>query len=94
MPAKKALVNYAKCHPERCGNSHLQYLGVDVPPQKFCEALEKNEYDVLGLSVLLTTSMPSAINTINELKTAGFKDKVKVMIGGAPVTHMLTVRPA
>lgn len=60
-------------------------LGTDVPPEKFVAAVEQGA-DIIGLSALLTTTMPSMEATINALDTAGLRDKVKVMIGGAPVT--------
>jgi len=62
-------------------------LGVDVPPEDFCTAVEQGEFDILGLSALLTMTMPSAAKTIDALKAAGLRDKVKVMVGGAPVTQ-------
>jgi 5-methyltetrahydrofolate--homocysteine methyltransferase len=60
-------------------------LGVDVPPQKFIEAAHSG-VQVIGMSALLTTTMPSIKNTIDALAEAGVRDKVKVIIGGAPVT--------
>jgi len=62
-------------------------LGVDVSPEEFCSAVQKGDYDILGMSSLLTMTMPNAAKTINDLKTAGLRDKVKVMVGGAPVTQ-------
>ncbi len=61
-------------------------LGIDIPPEKFCSAVEKGDYDILGLSTLLTMTMPAAVETLEALKAAGLRDKVKVMVGGAPVT--------
>lgn len=60
-------------------------LGTDVAPEKFVEAV-KDGAGVIGLSALLTTTMPSMSRTIDALKEAGLRDSVKVMIGGAPVT--------
>ncbi len=62
-------------------------LGTDNPPGKFCEAVEKGDFDILGLSALLTMSMPMMGQTINALKEAGLRDKVKVMVGGVSVTQ-------
>ena len=62
-------------------------LGVDVSPEKACSAIEKGDYDVLGLSTLLTVTMPGARDTIDAIKKAGLRDKIKIMIGGAPVTQ-------
>lgn len=60
-------------------------LGVDVSPEKFVEAA-KSGVHVIGLSALLTTTMPSIKNTVDALVEAGVRDRVKVVIGGAPVT--------
>jgi len=61
-------------------------LGIDVSPEKFTEAA-KSGADIIGLSALLTTTMPVMSSTIDALKKAGLRDKVKVMVGGAPVTR-------
>jgi len=62
-------------------------LGVDVPSRKFIKAVRDNNAQVLGLSALLTTTMPRMKEVIRDLKESGLKDKVKVVIGGAPVTR-------
>ncbi len=62
-------------------------LGVDVSPEEFCLVVEKGDFDILGISSLLTMTMSAAAKTIDALKTAGLRDKVKVMVGGAPVTQ-------
>lgn len=61
-------------------------LGVDVSPEKFVQAI-KNGAQIVGLSALLTTTMPSMKNTIDAVKAAGLRDKVKIMVGGAPLTQ-------
>jgi len=61
-------------------------LGVDVPIEKFVDAAERGA-DILGLSALLTTTMPQMPLVIEALQDAGCRDKVKVIIGGAPVTQ-------
>jgi 5-methyltetrahydrofolate--homocysteine methyltransferase len=61
-------------------------IGKDVSPESFVEAVKEFEPDVLGMSALLTTTMRSMESTIKVLEEAGLRDKVKVMIGGAPVT--------
>ena len=61
-------------------------LGVDVSPEKFVQAAQDGA-DVVGLSALLTTTMPSMKTTIEALEEAGLRDKVKIIIGGAPVTQ-------
>jgi 5-methyltetrahydrofolate--homocysteine methyltransferase len=60
-------------------------LGVDVPAEKFVAALQEGA-DILGLSALLTTTMPSMENTIKAIEAAGLRSHVKIIIGGAPVT--------
>jgi len=62
-------------------------LGIDVSPEKFCDIIKKGDFDILGLSALLTFSMPKQAETINALKAAGLRDRVKVMVGGVPVTQ-------
>ncbi|NUQ00009.1 MAG: corrinoid protein [Armatimonadetes bacterium] len=61
-------------------------LGVDVSPEKFIDAVQSQGATVVALSALLTTTMPSIGKTIEALNAAGLRDKVKVIIGGAPVT--------
>ena len=61
-------------------------LGADVAAEKFVAAVESENPDIICMSALLTVTMPSMKTTIDALNTAGFRDKVKVMIGGAPVT--------
>ena len=62
-------------------------LGVNVTPEKFVEEAKEVEPDIVGMSALLSTTMPAMPETIEALKKAGLRDKVKVMIGGAPVTE-------
>lgn len=62
-------------------------LGVDVSPEKFLAAVKEQGANVVCLSALLTTTMPSMKTTIDALKDAGVRDQVKVLIGGAPVTQ-------
>jgi len=62
-------------------------LGVDVSPEKFIEAIKENNAQILAMSALLTTTMPSMKITIDVLNEAGLREKVKVMVGGAPVTQ-------
>ena len=61
-------------------------LGSDVSPQKFVEAVRENSATFVGLSALLTTTMPKMKETIVALKEAGIRDQIKIMVGGAPVT--------
>jgi len=62
-------------------------LGVDVKPEVFIEAVKDKRAQVIALSALLTTTMPAMADTIKALEQAGVRNKVKVMIGGAPVTQ-------
>lgn len=62
-------------------------LGVNVPPEKFIAAVREKNAQIVGLSALLTTTMPSMRLTIEAFKAAGLRDKVKILIGGAPVTQ-------
>lgn len=62
-------------------------LGVDVSPEQFVQAVLDHNVQVIGLSALLTTTMPNMQRTIEALKEAGLRDKVKVIVGGAPVTQ-------
>ena len=62
-------------------------LGTDVQPENFVDAVEAKHADIIALSALLTTTMPKMQETIEALKAASLRDKVKVIIGGAPVTE-------
>jgi 5-methyltetrahydrofolate--homocysteine methyltransferase len=62
-------------------------LGTDVSPQAFVDAVREHEPHVIGMSALLTTTMPSMGATIEALREAGLREGVKVMIGGAPITQ-------
>lgn len=61
-------------------------LGTDVDPAKFVEAVQATGANMVAMSALLTTTMPNMKVTIEALKEAGLRDKVKVMVGGAPLT--------
>jgi methylmalonyl-CoA mutase cobalamin-binding domain/chain len=61
-------------------------LGVDVSPEEFCSAVADGDYNIVGMSSLLTMTMTNAGRIIDALKAAGLRDKVKVMVGGAPTT--------
>jgi 5-methyltetrahydrofolate--homocysteine methyltransferase len=62
-------------------------LGVDVPAEKFVEAAKEKDGTILALSALLTTTMTMMKTVIDALEKAGVRSKVKVMIGGAPITQ-------
>jgi methylmalonyl-CoA mutase cobalamin-binding domain/chain len=62
-------------------------LGVNVAPERFVAEIEKNDPDIVGMSAFLTTTMPMFKANINAIEKAGVRDKVIVMVGGAPVTQ-------
>ena len=62
-------------------------LGVDITADKFVEAVKEHQPNILGMSALLTTTMVNMPEVIKALESAGLRDKVKVMIGGAPITR-------
>ena len=61
-------------------------LGVDVSAEKFIDAVKKEKPDILAMSCLLTVGLPHMREVIEKLKEEGLRDKVKVMVGGRPVT--------
>ena len=63
----------------------VEDLGKDVAPEAFVEGVKKFEPDVVGMSALLTTTMRAMGHTIKAIEEAGLRDKVKIMVGGAPV---------
>lgn len=62
-------------------------LGIDVPPEKFARSVEEIQPEVVGLSAMLTTTMLEMKTVIEALEAAGLRDKVKVIVGGAPLTE-------
>lgn len=62
-------------------------LGVNVPPEKFIAAVNEKGAHIVAMSALLTTTMPAMKSTIEALTQAGVRDKVKVLVGGAPITQ-------
>ena len=63
-------------------------LGVDVPAEKFVEAIKENpDCKVVGVSALLTTTMPAMKDTVKAIIDAGLQSQVKIMVGGAPITQ-------
>jgi len=61
-------------------------LGIDVPTETFLKVVREGDYHILGMSALLTTTIPRLAETIEALKAEGLRDKVKVMVGGVSVT--------
>ncbi len=64
-------------------------LGVDVPPARFVEAIQKHQPAVVGMSLLLTTCFKSVANTVEAIRQAGLRQGVKIMVGGAAASDML-----
>jgi 5-methyltetrahydrofolate--homocysteine methyltransferase len=62
-------------------------IGVDIPPEKFIEEVNSNKANILGLSALLTTTMPAMKEVIDEVRKDGNAQSVKIIVGGAPVTQ-------
>jgi 5-methyltetrahydrofolate--homocysteine methyltransferase len=65
----------------------IKDLGTDVAAEDFIAALKAEKADILALSALLTTTMPSMKQTIEMVKAAGLREQVKIIVGGAPVTE-------
>lgn len=62
-------------------------LGADVSPERFVQAVQEDRMDVVGMSALMTTTMPAMRRTIDALDEAGVRSGVKVLVGGAPLTQ-------
>ena len=62
-------------------------IGVDIPTEKFIDVVKQEQPDILGISSLLTTTMSHIGGVIEALKSSNLRDKVRVMIGGAPITQ-------
>jgi 5-methyltetrahydrofolate--homocysteine methyltransferase len=69
------------------GGFEVVDIGIDVPAQKFVDAIHLHQPKVVGLSALLTTTMKEMGTTIEAISAAGLRDQVRVMVGGAPVTE-------
>jgi len=69
------------------GGFEVVDLGIDVPAEKFIEAIKIHQPQVVGMSALLTTTMREMKNTIQAIEWAGLKNQVKTIVGGAPLTE-------
>ena len=69
------------------GGFEVTDLGVDVPPEKFVEEVQDKDGAIIALSALLTTTMTQMKAVVEALEAAGLRDKVSVIIGGAPITQ-------
>ena len=76
---------------EGCGFEVIN-LGVNVPNDKFVETVKREKPNILCLSALLTTTMNNMKGVIEALKKEGIRDKVKVMVGGAPVNELFALQ--
>ena len=61
-------------------------IGIDKEPQVFVDAIKEHNAKLIGMSALLTTTMPKMVETIDAIKEAGIRDQVKILVGGAPIT--------
>ena len=69
------------------GGFNVVNLGIDLPPEKFVAAVKEHQPQIIGLSALLTTTMLVMKDVIELLKEEGLRDKVKVIVGGAPISY-------
>lgn len=69
------------------GGMNVHNIGVDIAPEEFVTQIKEKDASIVCLSALLTTTMPMMKETIDAITEAGLRDKVKIMIGGAPVTQ-------
>lgn len=69
------------------GGFEIVDLGVDIAPETFVAAIREHQPQILGLSALLTTTMPMLQQTIAAIEAAGLRSAVKIVVGGAPVTR-------
>ncbi|MCP3889689.1 MAG: cobalamin-binding protein [Desulfobulbaceae bacterium] len=69
------------------GGMNVHNIGVDIEPEEFVNQIKEKNASIVCLSALLTTTMPMMKQTIDAISEAGLRDKVKIMIGGAPVTQ-------
>lgn len=61
-------------------------IGIDMAPEKFVEAIKEHNPQIVGMSALLTTTMPFMKETIEAIAAEGLRDKVKIIVGGAPIS--------
>lgn len=70
-----------------CSGFEVIDLGIDVAPDIFIEAIKEHQPDIVGMSALLTTTMPMIPETIGVIEAEGLRNEVKLMVGGAPLTE-------
>ncbi|MDS1030184.1 corrinoid protein [Bacillota bacterium LX-D] len=69
------------------GGLNVINVGIDVAPETFIEAVKANNAQIVAMSALLTTTMPAMKDTIEAFQEAGLRDKVKIIVGGAPISQ-------
>lgn len=69
------------------GGLEVINLGIDLPPEKFAEAIREHNPQIVAMSALLTTTMPAMKETIEYLVEEGLRDQVKIIVGGAPISR-------
>ena len=72
--------------PLTANNFEVIDLGTDVSSESFITACKEHSPDILGMSTLLTTTMPIMSDTINAIESAGLRNGIKIIVGGAPIT--------
>ena len=76
----------------KSGGYQVIDLGVNVAPEKFVEAIREHKPQFLGMSLLLTTCYKSIMDTIDAIKSAGLRDSVQILVGGAAASEMMAER--
>ncbi len=69
------------------GGFEVVDLGIDVPPEKFIQAIQDHQPQVMGMSALLTTTIKEMKSVIQEIEKTGLRGKIKIIVGGAPITE-------
>ncbi len=75
------------CMLLECAGFAVVDLGMDVAPERFVEAVNEHQPDIVAMSALLTTTMPNMAVTIEALRQSGVRDQVRIIVGGAPLTE-------
>ena len=75
------------CMMLECAGFRVMDLGMDVAPEAFVQAVQDNRPEIVALSALLTTTMPQMKVTIDALREAGYRNGVRIIVGGAPLTE-------
>ena len=84
--ALSQMIGQTVTHVQSNHEGEIIDLGVDVPPEKYVDAINDGA-KILGMSALLTTTMPAMKSSIDAITAAGVRDNVKIVVGGAPLTQ-------